>query len=355
MAGKYSKRSKKYKGSSKSKYTKKVVVDAQAARQLQVYRYPFSTATSNPKIPDGKLTQSFGIKVQKMHRFKKRIANPGTNSIDETFDPTWAGQMIIALYPGFGTVGSVSDGSLTSGGIHYNELKTGNFTDIAGGVKFSNIGVDGIVGSYRIVSQALKLRCVSSDDHNDGYWQAVRVPMNRRSKDFCPRLGADAATSFMTAHFKPSVLNEHFKEINWLTNPTYQSGKIKNLGQYEFRLQPQKIEHDMIDIPSTVEYKADQFDNHYEKVDDAIDITHTYDFITDDQWDMILIKIQGKPETEILAHFVQNVEFTPQTNVASGIYQSETVDAGKLLKMRQMDYKKEERLPGKYVGGPRNS
>jgi hypothetical protein len=41
-----------------------VAIDAQGLRQLQVYRYPFSVATSQPEIPDGKVTQSFGIKQQ---------------------------------------------------------------------------------------------------------------------------------------------------------------------------------------------------------------------------------------------------------------------------------------------------
>ena len=46
------------------KSTQKLLYDSQALCQLQVFRYPFSVATSTPKIPDGKLTQSNGVKIQ---------------------------------------------------------------------------------------------------------------------------------------------------------------------------------------------------------------------------------------------------------------------------------------------------
>lgn len=45
--------------------------DWQAVCQLQVYRYPFPFATSNPKIPDGKLTQSHGYHFQTIKQYIK--------------------------------------------------------------------------------------------------------------------------------------------------------------------------------------------------------------------------------------------------------------------------------------------
>jgi len=321
-------------------------MDSSVVRALQVYRYPFSTATSNPKIPDGKLTQSFGLKTQSIVKF-----GGGTTNIAADAN----GQFLMLLFPGFGTALYEAHPN-AAGQIQATPYYTA-VTGLGRGEWNNHIVTNNsTVGAYRVVSEALKLRCVSSDDHNDGYWSAIRIPVNARSKDFTPRVLADPANCDFRCHVRTLLLAGLIDETNWLTNPTYQTGKIKNLGQFEFRLQPQKDEHDMVNIPTTTEFTINQWDLGAEDLTDGIDLAPVYDYVVDDQFDMIAIKIQGKAETEVLAHYVQNVEFTPPTtNTAYNIFQTETVDAGKMLKKKQQEFKNDERLPGKYVGGPRNS
>jgi hypothetical protein len=59
--------------------------------------------------------------------------------------------------------------------------------------------------------------CTSSASNNDGYWEAFRVPNNA---------GNDIDLS------------------KRLDNPTYCSGKIRDIGKYEFTCKPTNTDHD---------------------------------------------------------------------------------------------------------------
>ena len=219
---------------------KRVMLDSQSVRQLQVYRYPFSTATSNPKIPDGKLTQSTGIKVQ----------NVKGNLTGE--------DVYILLFPGLNTHCLIINGatneylgwSVGVEGTHTGyATANGNWTKINGWTQ------------WRLVSKALCLKCIVNDDKNNGYFEAVRFPINQIDKSiFIEDKKTDTGkTALLFTHVQQTLLDEIKKQGNWLLNPLYQSGKVKNIGQFEFRLQPQKIEHDMIAVPNAVEFKANEF------------------------------------------------------------------------------------------------
>ena len=163
MAKRYNTRSKKTRRGGKSKYSSKpkvMLMDAQAVRQLTVYRYPFSTATSNPKIPDGKLTQSIGYRW--MH----------STTID-------APNMLFILAPLFMTVGiscpvtENNDVVQTLYNWHTNVPESSVTTHVGTN---RTLNYNGAIGRWRVVSQALKLKCINSDDMNDGHWEAIRIP-----------------------------------------------------------------------------------------------------------------------------------------------------------------------------------
>lgn len=342
MAKRYNTRSKKTRRGGKSKYSSKpkvMLMDAQAVRQLTVYRYPFSTATSNPKVPDGKLTQSIGYRWQ-------------YSSVIE------GGNMLIVLHPILMTMGTalpVTTGDLNPNKttFHWNINAAGGNTAVFPG-NLAAITYSGAIGRWRVVSQALKLKCVNSDDHNDGHWEAIRIPSTNNMM-----VGPEIDLFVGSGKLSNRWINEVKMKQNWLLNPTYQSGKIKNLGQYEFRLSPQKEEHDLISMPKVVEFDIDNYDVNGDQVlADGIDDTHLWRYLIDEQFDTILIKIQGSeqnPVTRILSHWVQNVETTPTVNHENAIFQTECVDAGASLKKRLLEFKREERLPGKFVGGARNT
>jgi hypothetical protein len=317
---------------------KSVLVDTQAIRQLQVYRYPFSVATSNPKVPDGKLTSSLGLKIQHV----------GSNQ---------AADQLFVMAPLLNHHGHrYTVGTTTRENVTWN--LGSRSTTAADGVN-KLVTFDHFAEDYRIVSKALKLRCISSDDFNDGYWEAIRIPSNDRKRNYFQNPVATATPGeyeIKEVAAYPAYLTTLIAKQNWLINPTYQSGKIKNLGQYEFRLQPEKEEHEMISVPHHIEYKAAEINaDTGELLTDGHDLAHLFDFLTDDQFDTIAIRIHGRAETQILSHWVTNVEVRPREQSEANVFSTECVDSGYSLKNRQLEFKREERLPGKYVGGPRNS
>lgn len=360
---------------SASSKRKAVMVDSQSVRQLQVYRYPFSLATSNPKVPDGKLTQSMGVRINAAdihtHSESLFILAPflGVNfwNFNQTSTGTPPNHAVygatkVVLWPPELLEAYKADG-LTSPAMQIDTKDT--------------------MGRWRQVSRALKLRCITSDEHNDGYWEAVRIPVSDLRKQFYiyNAAGLDVAGIVPDPNATPPVdpnykfigspthefVDQMWNKKNWLINPTYQSGKIKNLGQYEFRLQPQKEEHDMVDIPEHIEFKTTEVapggvqatTGHFagEEIEkDGVDLGHLYKCVTDPQFDCICIRISGKPnETRILAHSVANIEFTPRADSDLQMFLTECVDSSNTLKSKQLEFKREERLPGKFVGGPRNS
>lgn len=320
----------------------RVMLDSQSVRQLQVYRYPFSTATSNPKIPDGKITQSTGMRLQAVR---------GDLEGEELF---------IVLFPGLHSHCAIIKGTT----VEYMSWSTGiksTSTELTTKGALTNPGP---WAQWRLVSKALRLKCITNDDQNDGFFEAVRFPITEvekgtfiHAKSTASTVGGNTVETPKIFHTSIAfrILDEIKKQQNWLLNPSYQSGKIKNLGQYEFRLQPQKNEHDLIGIPHTVEWGADEFSKDGEKTDDGIDLAHSFKYTLDPQFDCICIRLKGVTNSKYLIHCVDNVEVTIGPGHPEAIYQTECVDSEYGLKKRQLEFKKEERLPGKFIGGPRNS
>lgn len=342
-------------GRSKSKKrsrTKRVLVDTQALRQLQVYRYPFSVITTNPKIPDGKVTQSIGIRYNSVYDFTGK-------------------DMLVILSPTFGVHGFRYDGTT----VHknsWNNFPAGTIEYIGGQAADPNavppvpfkaptagkLTFDGRMGQWRVVSAGLRLKCISSDDKNDGYFEAIRISPANCNDIFFPKIVKTDPTDTQggSALVNSTFIVSNFTKTNWLSNPTYQSGNVKNLSQYEFRLQPQVEEHDFVQVPTELEYMLNEYGvNGWPLYNDGKEPSKTFDFVRDPGFDIICIRISGIAATQMLCHYSHNIEYIPTSSNYESIFQTESVDASSGLKRRQLEYKREERLPGKYIGGPRNS
>jgi hypothetical protein len=325
--------------------TKKVLIDTQAIRQLQTYRYPFSVATSCPKIPDGKVTQSIGLRAQ---------ATTVTTSKETLFilAPTFTTGLTIHNQVTVNTVSSLTTNYAS------NPLFSTDVDEIAGGS--NNLKVknkNDTLGKWRVVSQGLRLKCVNNDDNNDGYWEAIRLNSNDSSDFFLPFLNSQDSKK---GYIRPSYnfLEHCWDKVNWLQNPTYCSGKVKNLGQFEFRLSPQVGEHDFIAVPKTIELNESNLDAKFDNtVDDGVNLFHLFRYCLDTSFDIVCIKVQGRTDgnTSIHSHLVQNVEARPYEEADDTIFLTETVNAGAFLKNRQLEFKRVDRLAATFIGGPKNT
>ncbi len=357
-----------------SKY-QKVLVDAQAMRQLQVYRYPFSVATSQPKIPDGCNTQTLGIKLQKQLSIK-------------------SDSILFVLLPIYGCLLRVRYAALADGTAVNMDIKHEALSPYLSAGNNFQFNMQDAYTAYRLVSAGLRLKLISNDNENYGYWEAIRfntselsgnfwmstttVPADQAATANAPAVIGGQESRAGTFHVANSFIDTLYNKSNWLNNPTYQMGKLKSLSQFEFRLSPQVEEHEFISIPKRIEFgqaeialpaAPDPVPPGYTAptepvplATDGIDLKHLFQFGMDPAFDGIAVFCTGfksgadatASASSILAHTCYNYEFKldPDSNV--NLFTTETTNAGTALKSKQLDFKIRDRLPGHYLAGPRS-
>ena len=146
-------------------------MDPDARKSLAIYTNPFSTTNGPAKIPDGKAISSVGVRLRvsaQLHNNKDTDGNPFH-------------KLHVLLYPGL-TQGMVVWGDTQDFGTRsftayqFSDHNTFNLDNIwnngtiTPGDAISNDGLN----QWRMVSQALKLSLLNTDEENDGYWEAIR-------------------------------------------------------------------------------------------------------------------------------------------------------------------------------------
>jgi len=205
---------------------------------------PFDKAMSQPKLLDGKVARSSGI----------RMRATGEITCSST------GSTYIALVPGMSNVMCwrvnpdplVPEVTPTPFAGHLDAL-----TDRAS------------TKQVRIVGSALRLSLVNSADQNEGYWEAARVPtstMDFRFQETDPGPPAEYNTNVLLT----------LSEIDLSNYATYQTGKLRDIHRYQFKLNAVDT-----DIPFSR----------------ALTEPPTIDQFVSEQYDTIIIKIHGRVET----------------------------------------------------------
>jgi hypothetical protein len=246
---------------SRSKRRGKTGVPTDASRQLAVYKNPFTTATTNGKIPDGKSMISTGFR----HQESFQINEQGDSGLT------------IYMYPGLQTGIEVDGGG--------QDTRTSDQQFYSNGVVVDNSGNQTAdwVTQWRIVSQGLKLSLVNSDETNDGWWEAVRVHVPASQGEF---EYADGRT-FTGADFPYKTTG------NLANSPTYVSGSLKDIHKHLFVLAPASREHEFLRLEKNGNTDVRKF--------------------IDDSHDCIVIKIYGNVGSNTLsrlhAHHVCNQEY----------------------------------------------
>jgi hypothetical protein len=133
----------KYK-SSKSNLNKSNNVKALASKilsnQLKVYRYPFSTATRFPKIPDGKLDFSIGCSFNFSKQFHSTTTTMNTDNTSNYY---------VVLFPGITSNVIVYDSQrLVLAQSHFTQFFLPHYDKSQSSLKYDQVGYSG----YRYVS-----------------------------------------------------------------------------------------------------------------------------------------------------------------------------------------------------------
>lgn len=222
--------------------------NAQQNSSLQTYTKslldPFDKGMSQPKLLDGKVARSSGI----------RLRATGEITCNST------GSTYIALIPGHSNVicWRVEDDPLVP------EVTPSPFQG-----HLDTVQDRSYVKSTRNVGTALRLSLVNSADQNEGYWEAARIPTSNLDFSFTEPDPVGA----------PGVLNTAvymgLSNLDLSNYQTYLTGKLRDIHRYQFKLNA--IDNDInftriLTEPPSV----DQF--------------------ISEQWDTVIIKIHGRVE-----------------------------------------------------------
>jgi len=257
--------------------------------QLSVYRNAFSTATTNPKIPDGKAFHSSGVRLQAV----KEWVNDGTTTMD------------FLLFPGLNN-GLIMAGANTANGRYMMYPSHGTFTE-AGGVLTQN--AETAIDKWRLVSQALKVTLINNSDENDGWWEACRVQLsNSTNIGPDPVAGGIAVGTDGAATELPGIDVQR----QMVENPTYVTGKLRDIHRHVFQLMPQGNDHDFNELGVVLE-------------NNKADLRSLWD----QGFDAIYLRIHGRTgvesPTRIMTHVVSNQEVVYDEAATLCRYHSETV------------------------------
>lgn len=214
---------------------------------LQVYTKslldPFDKGMSQPKLLDGKVARSSGIRL-------RATGEITCNSQGSTY---------IALIPGGSNVicWRVDDDPMLP------EVTPATFQG-----HLDTIPDRANVKSYRTVGTALRLSLVNSADQNEGYWEAARVPTSALDFKF-------TAPDPLNPTVYNTAVSLTMQDIDLSNYQTYLTGKLRDIHRYQFKLNA---------------------------IDNDIDFTRilpeppTVNQFVSEQWDTIIIKVHGRVE-----------------------------------------------------------
>lgn len=168
-----------------SRYSKSKARNSRVGGSVATLLNPFSNAQVNPKVPDGKVAMSTGIRQQ----------SNTSHTLDAAVD-------VILIIPG------------KTGGIRFYPAVAAPADtvalDLATPTVESYASTLSDISKYRIVSHGCRLMCTSNATTNDGWWEACRV----------------------------SALDGTIALNKFVDHPSYTTGKIRDLNNYLFQLKP---------------------------------------------------------------------------------------------------------------------
>lgn len=254
MVRKLKTQSRKKRGTSKTrKTTRRVITENQ--KSLAVYHNPFSRATKQPKIPDGKASESLGFQTQAAGELQ--AANTAGYSTSD-------GMLHILLYGGQSS-GMVVMNDVSGGHVDFNTTNAQWTNDKA---KIRTIGFDNsnnlncsvITSSlsdpatissqeayayWRLVSQGLRLALMNPAEEDDGWFEAIRMVSQHDSNDWLFSEVDNFPGSDSNYSLSPYGLLNSVKARSLVNKNSYTTGLLRDLHEHLFRLNPIGDEHDM--------------------------------------------------------------------------------------------------------------
>ena len=217
----------------------------------------FSDKTMQPRFPDGKASESVGMKYQMINEIEY----------------TRSGTMELIFFPGLNCCVHIKNATSKSLELETNQANTAPTkiqrvtNHITGAVTFQ-AGTPGsvpnivemtqvterAVAKWRVVSYGLLLSLVNNSEENDGWWEACRItPSNEMSDYFVSLATQDAAgdTPVGTTVVQPFNVFPHVPNLSsseMLNQASYATGKLRNIHNVVFQLNPEYDDREFVDL-----------------------------------------------------------------------------------------------------------
>lgn len=291
-------------------------------KQMNMYLEPFSRATKQPKIPDGKVGESLGFQTQAVSELIARDSD---------------GEMTILLFPGISS-GVIAYGQETteSASISSNRFKLMTYSGSNNvNYNFLTSNGGGLVSfqddysMWRVVSQGLRLSLLNPAETDDGWWESSRLHVGHKTTDFALAPGVNKSFG----HLVPDGICLDGRSLNIVNETSYSTGTLRGLKDHVFKLHPVKDDHDFVhprmttltdasDISNINSDNIVRFDSGSEAAMELINSA------IDQSFDMILIKIHGRTDannrTRLHANLVCNQEIVYQATETESRFHTST-------------------------------
>ena len=262
--------------------------------QLAVFHDPFNRATKQPKIPDGKVSESLGLSSQ--------LVGSITNSVSQR-------TMHLLLFPGQGVcVCSVNDsaaafgrnfrvfGFVGGGGPNWNGWVDDTSADITQTEQLA---------LWRVVSQGLQLKLMNVADEDDGWWESVRVNEPFDNDDYIMTTSDNSPSKFTSGCCAPIGLLGQMVTRNLAMENTYSTGLLRDLQNVQFNLHGKMDHHDFSPQKETIRppdvdpggFDAALINLHMTDNDEFTDVINQY---VDPGYDAVYIRLHCRQNEAML-------------------------------------------------------
>jgi hypothetical protein len=307
----------------------------------QVIRRPFSSATTQPKIPDGEFTHSLSRRLQNVTSFTNANAISTGDTLHVVFAPTLGVPLTIfgsvdgktkrgtsTYYPQFvgfpGQTVGLEAFNITAGSATWPPASA---TDI---YTFTNAGA---FAKWRIVSQALRMELVNSDEENDGWWEACRFSWSPRAGHIeLTSIDGGTTSSALGAAFGEDWLADIGIPMAMVEQPGYKTGLLRDLKKIEFPLHHQSTTHEPVQINEIMQ-SIGNTDHTYKSSTVTAKLSATsaignqmMDQYIDKDMDLIYLRLHCRTNngsssagSKFMLNMIQNVEvnFAPTSDFAA--------------------------------------
>ncbi|UNI72610.1 MAG: capsid protein [Avonheates virus SG_19] len=224
-----------------------VVSNNEVANQLMMVHDPFADTTTQPKIPDGKVSSSLGFSTSSINEFR----NQADAESDVMHMLLFAGQncgLVVANSSDDGTLRkNTLPGFLGSGSCDWSD-------GVVGGADFRvRNGNSANYALWRVVSQGLQLKLINAAEEDEGWWEAIRLNREFHAPDFA--LSTTDNLSMTDANVKKggtcapvNVIGQssELRTKSLVDDPSYSTGLLRDLDKVQFELHGRLDFHDFI-------------------------------------------------------------------------------------------------------------